>query len=64
MAAQEQIDRLLRRVESRAAAREELGDIVRGAFGTAAIVAGIVGLLLAVLIGAIVFATVMNIWAP
>ncbi len=64
MAAQGQIDRLLRRVESRALVREELGDIVRGVFGTAAIVAGIVGLLLAVLIGAIVFATVMNAWAP
>jgi heme O synthase-like polyprenyltransferase len=63
MAAQEQIDGLLRRVESRAIAREELGAIVRGVFGTVAIVAGIVGLLLAVMIGAIVFAIIMNIWA-
>ena len=39
MAAQEQIDGLLRRVESRAIAREELGAIVRGVFGTVAIVA-------------------------
>ncbi len=63
MPASEQIDRILRRVEARAAMREELGAVARGIFGTAAIFIGIAGLLLAVIVGAILFATIMSAFA-
>ncbi len=64
MAAQEHTERLLRRVETRAALRAELGAVARGILGTAAIFLGITGLLLAVIIGAILFARVLNAFAP
>ncbi len=63
LAAHEQIDRMLRRVESRAAMRAELGAVARGIFGTAAIFIAIVSILLLVIVGAIVFATVMSAFA-
>ncbi len=63
MAASEQIDRMLRRVEARSAVRAELSAVARGIFGTAAIFVAIVSILLLVMVGAIVFATVMSAFA-
>ncbi len=54
------VDRLIRQVETRVQAKEQLGDIARGVLGTALIFGGIVGLMVLMLLGAILFATVMT----
>lgn len=63
MRATDPTERLLRRVEARAEVREDLCAAVRGVLGTIAIVGVIVSLLLAVLVGAIGFATIMSMLA-
>ncbi len=63
MATNDPTEKLLRRVETRAMVREDLLTVLRALLGTIAIFGAIVALLLAVVIGAILFATVMNIVA-
>lgn len=57
------VDELLRRVEARAALKDDLRAAVRGIAGTAAIFAAIIGIMLLMMIGAIAFASVMEIFA-
>ena len=54
------VERLIRQVETRVQAKEQLGDIARGLLGTALIFGGIVGLMVLMLLGAILFATVLE----
>ncbi len=54
------VDRLIRQVETRVQAKEQLGDIARGVLGTALIFGGIVALMALMLAGAIAFATLMT----
>ena len=54
------VERLIRQVETRVQAKEQLGDIARGLLGTALIFGGIAGLMILMLLGAILFATVMT----
>ncbi len=54
------VDRLLRQVETRVEAKQQIGDIARGLLGTALIFGGIVLFMVMMLVGAILFATVMS----
>ena len=54
------VERLIRQVESRVAAKEQLKDTARGLLGTALIFGGIVALMGMMLAGAIIFATVLT----
>lgn len=56
-------DRLIRSIESRVRVKEELAATVRGLVATAVIVGAITGLLLAVVVGAIFFATALQLLA-
>ncbi len=56
----EPVDRLLRQVETRVEVKQQIGDIARGLLGTALIFGGIVLFMVMMLVGAILFATVMS----